>query len=577
MSKRFLLLLIALFCLLAVVLPTTAQDSTTVSATDFVPNTSAGFITIKTTNLGLTLQSLNEAIRSAKLLQPLRVNSSLSDVLGYYDFIPFGTWFDLEEQDFAGIVSPWLGQDMAIAYRKFDAGLGASNNDILMILSSKNVLDASNRIEKVLKGQDLPQRETYRGITIYEGDKASFAMTVPAVFIGPVDMIKMALDVQAGAAPSLTADPTYRTVHAAQPADTFVSAYVSGGYIMSAVNGLLNGDPFSAPVLKAFGGALGIGQEQTNFSQMLLNGGFDAAEVNLVRGKAGQTVTATAIFHPAEPTELKTAAVDPALLQMMPREALLVHSGTDFRAFAGDVITALPVSNFASQLIGGLPFQTAGSFQNDFVTDPKSDDVKLAVASFISAIKQINGLDVQKDLIDHLQGDYAIALLPRPNFPLPILNVPFDFILVGKVDDGSKTQASVVKLLTTMFNLQSTNQQIVGDWAFITMGLRRDAVFQVGYQRNMIMLATSNAAAMALAAARGDNRLVNMDRWTQFSDTSRPDLYLDAFVFYNTFFPQYLLTGGVTVSAQRRERVMLTSQARDDGLFQLNLTATVPH
>jgi hypothetical protein len=108
------------------------------------------------------------------------------------------------------------------------------------------------------------------------------------------------------------------------------------------------------------------------------------------------------------------------------------------------------------------------------------------------------------------------------------------------------------------------------------MGIGRTGLFQVGYQRNMIMVATSNSASLALDAARGDNRLVNMDRWKQFPDTARPDLYLDAFVFYNTFFPQFLLNGGVTVSAERRERVMLTSQSRDDGLFQLNLTATVP-
>ena len=110
----------------------------------------------------------------------------------------------------------------------------------------------------------------------------------------------------------------------------------------------------------------------------------------------------------------------------------------------GDVITALPVSNFASQLIGGLPFVTAGSFQNDLVTDPKADDVKLAVESFGNAIKQINGVDIEKDLLGHLNGDYALALLPRPNFPLPILNVPFDLILVGKVDSGIQTQDSIV-------------------------------------------------------------------------------------------------------------------------------------
>ena len=319
-----------------------------------------------------------------------------------------------------------------------------------------------------------------------------------------------------------------------------------------------------------------MGQEQSNFSQLLLNGGFDAAAVNLVRGKAGQTMTATAIFHPTQPTDLTTPAVDPALLQMMPRESLLVHSGTDFRAFVEDAITALPVSNFASQLIGGLPFDTVGSFQNDLVTDPNAEDVKVAVASFMNALKQINGLDLQKDLLDHLQGDYAVALLPRPNFPLPVLHVPFDFILVGQVDDGAKTQDSVVKLLTTMFPLQSTDQQVTGDWTFKTMVLGREAIFRIGYQRNMIMIATSNSASQALDAARGDNRLVNMDRWTQFPDTARPDLYLDAYVFFNTFFPQFYLSGGTAVSATGRERVMLTSQARDDGLFQLNLTATVP-
>ncbi|MBA3871490.1 MAG: DUF3352 domain-containing protein, partial [Anaerolineae bacterium] len=295
-----------------------------------------------------------------------------------------------------------------------------------------------------------------------------------------------------------------------------------------------------------------------------------------VRGEAGQTVTATAIFHPTQPTDLTTTSVDPALLQMMPREALLVHSGTDFRAFVGDAITALPVSNFASQLIGGLPFETAGSFQNNLVTDPKSDDVKLAVQSFVTAIKTINGVDVQKDILDHLNGGYALALLPRPNFRLPVLDVPFDFILVGKVDDGVKTQDSIVKLLTTIFGLQSTDEQIFGDWAFKTVVAGRTGVFQVGYQRNMIMVATSNSASMALDAAKGDNRLVNMDRWTQFPNTARPDLYLDAFVFYNTFFPQFLLNGGVVVSEARRERVMLTSQSRADGLFQLDLTATVP-
>ncbi len=578
MSKRFLMILTAAVSLLIFALPAAAQDavSLSTSATDFVPDSFAGFITVQTTDLDATLISLNEALRSAKLLQPQRVNSSLDSVLSYYDFIPFGQWFDLELADFAGIVRPWLGRDLVIGYRNFDAGLKAGWGDILLILSNTDVLNATSRLEKVLKGQDLPNRETYRGITIYGGDKAAFAMTVPAVFVGPVDLIKAALDVQAGAAASLTASPLYHTVHAAQPADSFVSAYVTGPYLVSAVNGLLNGDPFSAPVLRAFGGALNLGQEQANFSQLLLNGGFDAAEINLVRAKNGQTVTAHALFHPAQAADLTTIPVDPALLDMMPRNAMLVHSGTDFRAFVGDAITALPVANFASQLIGGLPFVTAGSFQNDLVTDPQSADIQLAVDTFINALKQVNNIDVHKDLLDHLNGGYALAVLPRPNFRLPRLNVPFDFILVGNVDNGPATQESVVKLLTMFFDLQSSDQQVIGDWTFKTVLLGRNPIFQVGFQRNRVMVATSYAASYAMDAQRGDNRLVDMDRWKQFPDSARPDLYMDLFVFYNTFFPRFILQGGVTVTAQRRERVMLTSQYRDDGLFQLKLTATVP-
>lgn len=576
MSKRFCLIVIAAFATLVFALPAAAQDHNAASATDFVPENFAGFVTVQTSDLTTTLQGLNEALRSASLLQPLRVNSSIADVLGYYDFIPFGAWFDLEQQDFAGLVSTWLGADMVIGYRNFDAGLKANLRDMLMILSNTDILDATSRLQNVLVNQDLPARETYRGITIFQGDKAAFAMTTEAIFIGPVDLIQAALDVQAGAAPAMTDSPLYHTVHAAQPANTFVSAYVTESHILPAVNGLLNGDRFSAPVLAAFGQALGDGEAQANFSHLLLNGGIDAAEVNLVRGENGQMVTATAIFHPTEQTDLVTVPVDPKLLEMMPRSALLVHSGTDFRTFVDDALTALPVSNFASQLIGGLPFETAGSFQNDLVTDPEVADVKLAVESFVTALEQINDIDVESDLLDHLEGSYAIALLPRPNFRLPVLNVPFDFILVGQVDNGPQTQASVVKLIASVFGMQTGEQQVEGDWTFQNIGVGREVVFRVGYQRNMLMIATSDSATQAIDAQLGDNRLVNMDRWKQFTDTARPDLYLDTFVFYNTFFPQFFLQGGVTVNAARRERVMLTSNFRDDGLFQLNLTASVP-
>ena len=73
MSKRFCLVVIAAFAALVFALPAAAQDENVLSATAFVPENFAGFVTVQTSDLNTTLQGLNEALRSASLLQPLRV------------------------------------------------------------------------------------------------------------------------------------------------------------------------------------------------------------------------------------------------------------------------------------------------------------------------------------------------------------------------------------------------------------------------------------------------------------------------------------------------------------------------
>jgi len=568
MVKRILFLVVILALLS--VFPVAAQAERT--AADFVPADFAGFIRLRVDND--TLRSLNIMTFVGAILQPQRVNYDAQNGVGFEDFMPFATLFDVEETSFETNVLPWLDGELVLAYRQFDAALQTNPDDLLIILPTENLFNAAAAMSAVINGQDLPSEETYRTIPIYIGDHTAIAMTSQAVFIGGLDVIKAALDVQAEATPRLTDTLPYRNARAAAPEDPLIWGYVAGDHLLPALNGLLNGEPESEALLSAFGGALGQIQTDENFETLLLNGGFDSAGVALTLADNDEMLHTSLVFH-TETAPVETAtAFDDTLLNLIPRNALLTQNGNDLSEFLHSAITAMPLTNFAREIFGGLPIETVGT-GSELIAAPTADDIISAVNAFTGAMSSFDDFDLEADLLAHLNGSYALALLPRPNNPVPFLNTPFDLLLVTETEDTAAVETGIGKLMGAFYNLQPRDLEAVDGWELTALApdAESDPVFVLAVKDNQFILGTGEATASAIAAERGDDRLIEQESWQTLSEVQRPDLYLDANVFYNTFFPS---AGGPVSSTEDRIRVAATAESTEDGIYKLDVTVTVP-
>lgn len=449
----------------------------------------------------------------------------------------------------------------------------ADSADILLILPTSSVLDSAARLSAIIKQPDLLTLKPYRGIDVYEGETASIALTSPVVFIGPTDLVHAALDVQAGVAKSITANPVYAALRAASDENPLVFGYVGGDHVAEAVSGLIGGAKESQALLAAFGGALSEIRRDNSFEGLLFNGGFDgaAASLNAEFTLNEALFTAQANFHSAAATNEPAAEFDAKLLDMIPRNALLVHTGSNARGLIYDAVTALPMTNFARQVIGGLPIQTFGT-DSDLITVPDAEQVQSAVDNYLSILGEFGDFDLQKDLIDHLAGSYTIALLPRPNNPLPLLNIPFDLLITARTSDDAALDG-VSKLLESLFDLQPLPDVTDGDWTFRQLGTDTDPVFSLGLKDGLLIVATGNAAGEALDAGQGNDRLIDEAPWQRLSEVARPDFYVDSAVFYNTFFPS---SGGAVPAADTRTQLALDASYLGNGIYELKFTALIP-
>jgi len=553
-------------------LPTVAQDEP-IRAADYVPADFAGFIQIRLDDAQETLQGLNIAAFVASQIQPIRVQLG-ADPLTYEDFIPFNTLFDVEDTSFIANILPWVEGELVIAYRDFDGLLQADASDVLLILPTANVLESAARLSAIISQQDLLTPQIYRGVDVYEGDKTSIALTAPAIFIGGLDAIHAALDVQAGTATPVTRTPVYGALRAASDENPLIFAYVNGEHILPAISGLAGGDPESEALYTAFGTALANLRQDAGFETLLLNQGFDGAAVSL--DTAIETTealfTAKAVFHSIDsPLENATMEFDSALLDLIPRNALLAHSGSNVTGFVDDVLVALPMSNFARQMIGGLPIQTLGS-ESELITVPDAETVQSAVNNYLTILGQMGGFDLRADLLDYLAGSYVVALLPRPNNPVPIINTPFDLLIAARVDSGAALDGATT-LLQNLFDLDLLEDETLEEWNFARLGVDNETVFRLGVKDGTLLIATGDAAQFALDAGRGDNRLIDQASWQTLSETARPVLYLDTAAFYNTFFPS---TGGVVPASVNRTQFALYNAYQADGIYKLTFSALIP-
>ncbi|MFN8451671.1 MAG: hypothetical protein U0521_24545 [Anaerolineae bacterium] len=142
---------------------------------------------------------------------------------------------------------------------------------------------------------------------------------------------------------------------------------------------------------------------------------------------------------------------------------------------------------------------------------------------FLDAVEPM--VDVQNDVLGQLDGGYSLAL-PAPNNPVPVLNTPFDVLLVVQTDSPEAAQSVVqdnADKLLEMFVAPLEDSEQIDDQSFRTLRApdTGEPLLRVGAVDNLLVIGTGSAAQLALDARRGDNRLTAQDRWKNWAATTR--------------------------------------------------------
>jgi len=174
-----------------------------------------------------------------------------------------------------------------------------------------------------------------------------------------------------------------------------------------------------------------------------------------------------------------------------------------------------------------------------------------------------------------------VALLPRPNDPTPMLNTPFDILILAQVDDGAAASAGAIEFIETALDFGTFETETPangdGDQSFETLRVVAggDPVLQIGMvsDGDIMVIGTGSALERALDAERGDNRLVDQQRWHDLTEISSemPNLYINFNALFNTLAPS---PGGEVPPVGVRQ-LAARVQSIGEGLYQLQATITL--
>jgi hypothetical protein len=533
----------------------------------WIPADFAGVVRLNVSSAD-TLTALNIATFAASFIQPQRVQ--FQPIQNLDSVIPL-TELDVDDASYGQDVFPWLGDEIILTWRSFGPNLRGA--DRVLVLPTRDVLQSASSFSRILGAQDILQQQDYRGTTLYLADKTTIAFTPQAVLVGAADTVKMLLDVRAGEGARLVDQQAYRMATQDVPARAIASGYMDGDRVLPALSVLLKGDESALPILRDMNEVLGSYRRDVSLEQLVLNNALDGVGFALW----ADTLRREAVHvhlklydedYTAAPGE---AALNPAVLDLLPQNAMLVQSGTNAQGAAYDLLTALPLANFASQVIGAFPVQPTTAAASGALRVPTADDIAQVLGSLLMTLNRQANFDLDHDLLRHLTGSYAAALLPRPNDPLAPLNLPYDLLLIAAVDDPDRTLDNAARLIGILLAQDELETLDVGGLNFRVVRHNDDPVLWLGTVDDLLVVATGSALDLALDARRGDDRLVNRERWQKVSDDGVPHFYVDIPAMYGTFFPQM-------AGPQLQQIRQLGAQTKylGDGLFEMRLTVTLP-
>ena len=511
------------------------------------------------------------AARSAALLQPGR--AGLQPLQGLEQALPLQQLNTEALPIFARDFAPWVEEQVLLAW----SAPGPAAQSPLLILPTRDVLQAAASFSSILEEQDLLRRELHQGQTLWLADRSSIAFAPGAVLIGPEALVRAALDVQAAAAPRLldaAAGMTESNSDAA-PAGQILSGWLRGERTLRALAALLSGSEESAPLLAAFGQALATFDSQSLLQQLVLEDAAQALTFSLTTDALRLNVLRLTLqlHHDDAAASVTPAAFNPAVLEAVPRNAMLVVSGTEARSLVFNLLAAMPLSNFGGQLLGAFGTQQSAGADSGLLAPPDADTIQQTISNWLAALWDQADFDLEHDLLRRLNGSFSLALLPRPNDPLPPLNIPVDLLLVAEVDDGQAVLDALERLVTLTLDARGLERrESDGTQLRLLPGDGFSGPLLQAWSADGLLLLGTGAAPEAMRLARiGDDRLIDRARWQALAQKAPPQLYLDIAPLYATLLP-----GAAGPQLQQIRQLGLRSHAPAAGRQDLEITLTLP-
>ena len=444
----------------------------------------------------------------------------------------------------------------------------------LLILPTRDVLQAAGSFSGILQEQDRLRRELHQGQTLWLADRSSIAFAPGAVLVGPEALVRAALDVQAGAAPGLPDAGAGMAERGELAAGHILSGWLRGGESLSALAALLSGSEASAPALATFSETLRAFDSQSTLQALALEGKAQALTFRLTTDALRLNALRLSVrLHHDEAEPAAGADFNATVLEAVPRNAMLVASGTDARSLVYNLLAAAPLAGFSGQLLGAFGALDAPGVNSGLLELPNADTLVQAINGWSGALWRQADFDLEHDLLRRLDGSFSLALLPRPNDPLPPLNLRWDLALVAEVDDGRAALDALERLVRLTLDTRGLERRRENGMLLRELpgaGFN-DALLQAWSAEGLLLLGTGAAPEAMRRAQAGDDRLVERARWQALAQEGPPQLYLDIAPLYATFLP-----GAAGPRLQQIRQLGLRGHAPEAGQYALELTLTLP-
>ncbi len=271
--------------------------------------------------------------------------------------------------DFSGQVAPWLGGEAALALLNTQTATAGS----LIILSVKDL----SRARAFVRSSGAATHGSYRGTELLaypSGTELAFLRGF--LVLGQDASVRSAIDVSAGAAPSLAGAAAYRRAAASEPTDRVLDAYASLAGVRR--------------VLAPQGGLLGA------LGDLLYQPALEGVTISLSPTATGARIQVHSALDPtlARLSAQATTAFAPSLTNVMPSGSILALDVSGLDRVAPQVLNA----GAAAGVAGGLG----------------------PLLSRLGTALSAEGVNVH-DLVSIFDGETAVAIIPHARAPALVI------------------------------------------------------------------------------------------------------------------------------------------------------------